>query len=443
MQRIDIINLVYLLSAVLFIYGIKGLTHPRTAVRGNLLGAAGMALAAIATMVGMDLTFEFIAIGLVVGTVIGALMAKRVEMTAMPELVAVFNGFGGLSSVLVAAAEVHRSGVSDPGAVVAISVATLVGSVTFLGSLIAYAKLAEKFISTNATTFPGQQAVNAALLAGAVGCAVWFGVSDGSPLAFWTLTGIGLVLGVLSVIRIGGGDMPVVISLLNSYSGVAAAAAGFVLLNNVLIVAGSLVGASGLILTNIMCKAMNRSLANVLFGTFEPASGGPSQDEVYAGKVKATSAEEVAMILEGIRRVMVVPGYGLALAQAQHAVRDLAKLLESRDIEVLYAIHPVAGRMPGHMNVLLAEADVPYDRLLEMDAANAMIEQTDVAIVLGANDVVNPSAREDPTSPIAGMPIIDVDKAKTVIVIKRSLSPGFAKIPNPLFAATNALMLFD
>jgi len=358
-------------------------------------------------------------------------------------MVALFNGFGGIASVLVAGAELMKdepSVASNPTvASIAAGLAGLIGGITFTGSLVAAGKLQELPQFKKPWSFGGQQVVNAVLL---VLCVVLIGLMLNGAGEFALLVAIALVLGVLLTSPIGGADMPVVIALLNSYSGLAAAAAGFVINNNVLIVAGSLVGASGLILTNIMCKAMNRSLANVLFAKLEPSAGGPSDEEVYAGKIKSTSPEEVAMLLDGVQRVIVVPGYGLAVAQAQHAVRDLANLLEARDVTVEYAIHPVAGRMPGHMNVLLAEADVPYDQLKEMDEINPTFSQCDVAIVIGANDVVNPVANTDPNSPIAGMPILNVSDARTVVMVKRSLSPGFAGIPNPLFAADNCLMMF-
>ena len=448
-------NLVYLIAAALFIFGIKGMTHPRTAVRGNLLGALGMFLAVVVTLINNDVNYAVIFAGMVVGIAAGAWMAVKVQMTQMPQLVALFNGFGGIASVLVAGAELLKpeltgaellkienlQNLTDPGvAAVATGLAGLIGSVTFTGSLIAAAKLQELPQFKKPFSFPGQKIVNAALVAGALVLTVL--MIDGSAVEFIPLVLLSLVLGVLLVSPIGGADMPVVIALLNSYSGLAASAAGFIISNNVLIIAGALVGASGLILTSIMCKAMNRSLAHVLFGTLEPSSSTPDADEVYAGKIKSTSAEEVAMLLDGVQRVVIVPGYGMAVAQAQYAVRDLANLLEARDVTVEYAIHPVAGRMPGHMNVLLAEADVPYDQLKEMDEINPTFAQCDVAIVLGANDVVNPVAITDPDSPIAGMPILNVHEARTVIMIKRSLSPGFAGIPNPLFAADNCLMYF-
>ena len=438
------INLCYLIAATLFILGLKGLTHPRTAVRGNLYGALGMLLAVVVTLFDREIAgFWLIAFGLIVGGAIGAVLAVKIQMTAMPQLVALFNGFGGGASVLVAGAVLAATEKSAMfGEMLTATAASgLIGAVTFSGSLVAFAKLQElDFVKD--IRFSGQQMCNLGLSVVAVGLALLMvNQIGGVSVWFWLMVLVSLGLGFLLVVSIGGADMPVVIALLNSYSGLAAAATGFVLSNTVLIIAGSLVGASGLILTRIMCVAMNRSLAHVLFGTLQPAAGSVSGDEVYVN-VKSTSADEVAMLLDVVRRVVIVPGYGMAVAQAQHAVRDLTNLLTSRDVEVEFGIHPVAGRMPGHMNVLLAEADIPYDRLKEMDEINPTMDQADVVIVLGANDVVNPVARTDPQSPIAGMPIIDVEKARTVVVIKRSLSPGFAGIPNPLFAADNTLMLF-
>jgi len=435
------INLAYVVAAILFINGLKGLTHPRTAVRGNLISSVGMLLAVVVALLANGLDYTLIIVGAVVGGLIGAIAAVRVKMTQMPEMVALFNGFGGGASVLVAGAAFLIA--REPNAQMTIStgLSGLIGAVTFTGSLLAFGKLAG-FITGKAVGFPGHKIFNALLGLGALGCVVWLTVDPAATEAYWIIVAMAAVLGVTLTLPIGGADMPVVISLLNSYSGLAAAATGFVLMNNVLIIAGSLVGASGIILTRIMCVAMNRSLTNVLFGTLGPSADGPSADDVYAGKVKSTSPEEVAMLFDTAQRVVVVPGYGLAVAQAQHVVRDLANILESRGITVEFGIHPVAGRMPGHMNVLLAEADVPYDRLLEMDDVNREMEQVDVCLDVGANDVVNPSARTDPQSPIAGMPIINVDKAHTVVVVKRSLSPGFAGIPNPLFAMDNCLMMF-
>jgi len=443
----SLINLAYLVASVLFILGIKGLTHPRTAVRGNMLGAIGMLLAVVVTLLARGLDFRWIALGLAIGSVIGVVAAVRVQMTAMPQMVAIFNGFGGIASALVAGAVLiltTRSGAAlSTQMTVATAASGLIGTVTFWGSMVAFAKLQElRLIPGGQVLFPGQRVVNATFALASLAAGAWLVIDPANLASYLVLCAVASVLGVLLVIPIGGADMPVVIALLNSYSGLAAAATGFVLDNNMLIIAGSLVGASGVILTTIMCKAMNRSLTNVLFGVLGPSEGSSTADEIYEGRITTTDADELAMILDGARRVVVVPGYGMAVAQAQHAVRDLANALTARGTLVEYAIHPVAGRMPGHMNVLLAEADVPYDALKEMDQINPSMQQVDVAIVLGANDVVNPLARTDPTSPIAGMPIIDVDKARTVVVIKRSLSPGFAGIPNPLFAADNTLMFF-
>jgi len=441
-----ILNIAYIIASVLFIFGLKGLTHPRTAIRGNLLGATGMLIAIVATLFSKEIiSYELIILGLVVGAAIGTVLALKIRMTAMPQLVALFNGFGGGASLLVAGSAlieaVSVSTLLSHQFTISTAASGLIGAVTFWGSLVAFAKL-EGLITGKPVYFPGHHVINAIL--GLI-CLVfaYLVVIEPSEIGYyWVLSGLASLLGISLVLPIGGADMPVVISLLNSYSGLAASATGFVLNNNVLIIAGSLVGASGIILTRIMCKAMNRSLTNVLFGLVGAETAEKGED-IYAGKIKATSAEEVAMLLESARLVVIVPGYGMAVAQAQYAVRDLMNLLESRGVEVQFAIHPVAGRMPGHMNVLLAEADVPYEKLKDLDSANALFPQTDVAIVIGANDVVNPLARTDPKSPIAGMPILDVDRAKTVVVIKRSLSPGFAGIPNPLFAADNTLMFFE
>ena len=447
-----LINIAYLLAAVLFIYGLKGLSSPRTAVRGNKLGALGMLLAIVATLVDRSIvSYEVILAGIVVGSAVGLVMALRVQMTAMPQMVALLNGFGGMASLLVAGAALVEAaagaGAATTSAPLQFSVATvatgIIGAVTFFGSMVAFAKLQE-IMSGQPVQFAGQKALNGLLLLAALVAGVMLVLDPTNIQLYWVIVGLASLLGVLIVIPIGGADMPVVITLLNSYSGLAACATGFVLNNSGLIISGSLVGASGIILTNIMCKAMNRSLANVLFaGVGAVVVSKTEADAVYAGKIKAASAEEIAMILDGARRVVIVPGYGMAVAQAQHAVRDLARLLESKGAEVEFGVHPVAGRMPGHMNVLLAEADISYEKVKEMDVINPTFEQTDVAIIIGANDVVNPIARTDPNSPIAGMPILDVDKAHTVVMIKRSLSPGFAGIPNPLFAADNTLMFFS
>ena len=446
-----LLNLSYLVASVLFIMGLKGLTHPRTAVRGNFLGAMGMLLAIVVTFLDREILgagtqgYVLILAAILVGSGIGAVLALRIQMTAMPQMVALLNGFGGGASVLVAGAALIDTDVAPSMMLlVATGVSGLIGGVTFSGSLVAFDKLQELFLPSKPIHFPAQQVVNAIVAVLALATFYWIitGGHDTRLLAYAVLVALALIGGLLLTLPIGGADMPVAIALLNSYSGLAAAATGFVLNNEVLIITGSLVGASGIILSQIMCKAMNRSLANVLTGNIGEASAGPAADDVYGGKVKSASADDIAIVLDGAQRVVIVPGYGLAVSQAQHAVRDLVNLLESKGTEVEFAIHPVAGRMPGHMNVLLAEADISYDKLKEMDEINPSFQQTDVAIVIGANDVVNPLARTDPTSPIAGMPILDADKARTVVVIKRSLSPGFAGIPNPLFAADNTLMYF-
>ncbi len=441
-----IINISYVVAAALFIFGLKGLSHPRKAVRGNLYGALGMLLAIVVTLLDRHIvSFEVILAGMVVGSLVGAILAIRVQMTGMPQMVALLNGFGGAASTLVAGAALIEIMIetTSPSLQMTISTAAsgIIGAVTFWGSLVAFGKL-QGVISEKSIVFGGQKFINAIVGLAAIAMSVLVVMHPEMQMYYWVVVGVASLLGILLVIPIGGADMPVVVALLNSYSGLAAAATGFVLNNNVLIIAGSLVGASGIILTNIMCKAMNRSLTNVLFGVMGPTGDTPSADDVYAGKVKSASAEEVAMLFDAAQRVVIVPGYGLAVSQAQHAVRDLTHLLEGRGITVEFAIHPVAGRMPGHMNVLLAESDIPYEQLKEMDEINPTFAEADVALVLGANDVVNPVARTDPKSPIAGMPILDVDKARTCVVIKRSLSPGFAGIPNPLFAADNTLMYF-
>lgn len=452
----SLLNLAYLVASILFVYGLKGLAHPRTAVRGNLLGALGMLIAVVVTLFHKDIIdYKLIFTGFVVGGAIGAILAIKIKMTAMPQLVGLYNGFGGGASLLVAGAawvetfalsqlgDTHAAAlmVNDQFRVATIA-SGIIGAVTFWGSLVAFGKL-QGLVTEKPVRYSGEQIVKVLLVLGSIFLGILLIQNPDRFVFYWYMVLVASVLGVLLVMPIGGADMPVVIALLNSYSGLAAAATGFVLNNNVLIIAGSLVGASGIILTNIMCKAMNRSLANVLFGGFGAVVETEKEGDIYAGKVKATSAEEIAMLLDSARRVVIVPGYGMAVAQAQYAVRDLVNLLESKGIEVEFGIHPVAGRMPGHMNVLLAEVDIPYDKLKELDEINPTFEQTDVVFVLGANDVVNPVAKTDPNSPIAGMPILEVSKAKTVIVIKRSLSPGFAGIPNPLFAADNTLMFFN
>ncbi len=435
-----LINLIYIVASVMFIFGLKMLSSPATARRGNLLSAGGMAIAVIVTLFDQQiLPLEYIAIGAVIGTVIGVAAARLVAMTAMPEMVALLNGSGGLASLLVAWGEYHRAAEISEFTAVVIAITTLIGGVTLTGSIIAWAKLSGK-MDGKPILFNGQQPANVGLLVAILVCIIAFTLlPTGSYIVFIVLIILAGVLGVLSVIPIGGADMPVVISLLNSYSGLAACAAGFVIENNLLIVAGALVGASGIILTNIMCKAMNRSLANVLFSGFGSVTQTAGSDE--QGEAKPISVDDTYPILEAATSVVVVPGYGLAVAQAQHAARELGELLESNGAEVRYAIHPVAGRMPGHMNVLLAEANVPYDQLVEMDDINPLMETVDVCMVVGANDVVNPAAREDETSALYGMPIINVDKARTVIVLKRSLGVGFAGVQNPLFFKDNTRML--
>ena len=448
-----LINLGYLAAAVLFIFGIKGMTTPKTAVRGNQLSAIGMLVAVVAALLDHNVVrFEFIIIGVLVGGAIGALIAKKVAMTDMPEMVASLNGIGGGASLLVAAANYLESQkLADMGQFtasydwsLAVIMSILIGAVTLTGSFVAVGKLKGK-IGDSSKVMLFKAIVKLCFLI-LIGGAAYFAIVDPlhSDMLVASLIVVCLILGVSLVMPIGGADMPVVVSLLNSYSGLAGAAAGFVLGNNGLIITGSLVGASGIILTTIMCKAMNRSLTNVLFGGSMAAAAGITKSEndaFYEGKVKFSSADELAMLLDGAQKVVFVPGYGLAVAQAQHATRELANMLEAKGCDVKYAIHPVAGRMPGHMNVLLAEAEVPYDQLVEMDTINPEFSQTDVAIVLGANDVVNPAASKDPASPIFGMPILDVHNAKTVVVVKRGLSPGFAGIPNELFIRDNSLMV--
>lgn len=444
-----IAELGYLVASACFIVGLKWLGSPATAPSGNRLSAWGMLIAIIVTLLDAQImSWSAIGVGMVVGSAIGLWMARTVQMTSMPQLVALLNGFGGAASVLVAGAEFLRAELRgeaipvETGVVIQLSL--LVGAVTFSGSMIAWAKLQE-VMTGRAITWTGQKLMTGAIGLGIIGLGGWQ-VSTVAPLstAFYLVIGLSLLLGILLVIPIGGADMPVVISLLNSYSGIAAAMTGFVINNHVLIVAGALVGSSGIILTRIMCKAMNRSLANVLFGAFgqgspAAAGGGASSEGLVA---RSVSVEDAAVQLAYAQQVIIVPGYGLAVAQAQHAVRELADLIEKNGGTVRYAIHPVAGRMPGHMNVLLAEANVPYEKLVDMEDINPAFEECDVALVIGANDVVNPAARSDPSSPIYGMPILDVDKARSVIVMKRGMNPGFAGIENALFFHPRTAMLF-
>ncbi len=437
-----LLDLAYIVSGALFILGLKRLGSPATARSGNALAALAMLVAAGATLLDRSIvTWGTLVVALLMGALVGILLARLVKMTAMPELVAVFNGFGGGASALVASAEYLRAGqVGDPGIAVGISVAigVLVGTVTFSGSFIAYGKL-QGIVTGRPVTWPLQRTLNLVLFLALVGVAVWMVAGEADPGLLAVVAALAFVLGTFLVLPIGGADMPVVVSLLNSYSGLAASAAGFAIGNPLLILAGALVGAAGLILTQIMCRAMNRSLANVAFGAF--GGGGVAAEEDGEKTVRRTSPEEAALLLAYARTVSFVPGYGLAVAQAQHELKKLTDLLRDRGVEVTFAIHPVAGRMPGHMNVLLAEADLPYDLLMDMEDANPQFPRTDVAVVVGANDVVNPLARQ-PDSLIAGMPILDVDRAKHVIVIKRSLSPGFAGIDNPLFYMDGSMMLF-
>lgn len=442
-----IIAVAYIISAGLFVFGLKYLSSPATARKGNFISAIGMFLAVVVTLWSRDvISFKWIAIGIVIGGVIGAVAARIVAMTQMPEMVALFNGFGGIASLLVGVSAFVLAPHAPLLTLVTIVLSVLIGGVTFTGSIIAWGKLSG-VVYQKAWLFPGQKIVNILLLLAVLASGLFLSVpglldlpASTQSILFYALIGISFILGVMAVMPIGGADMPVVISLLNSYSGLAACAAGFVIDNKLLIVAGALVGASGIVLTNIMCKAMNRSLANVLFSGFGATTTATGKAE--QGEVKPIVAEDAFLILEAASSVCFVPGYGMAVAQAQHVVRELGELLEENGCEVRYAIHPVAGRMPGHMNVLLAEANVSYDQLVEPEDVNPVMESVDVCVVIGANDVVNPAAREDETSPIYGMPIIDVDKAKTVFVLKRSMSAGFAGIDNPLFFKPNTRMLF-
>lgn len=436
-----IVNLSYIVAAVLFIVGLKLLSHPSTAKKGNLVSALGMFIAVVMTLVRQDIiSYELIFAGILLGGIVGAWLAKRVEMTAMPELVSLFNGYGGLASLMLGLSTLTIKEVES------LSVATmiiayfsiLIGGVTFSGSLIAWAKLGGRMAS-KAIIFPGQRLLYGLIIIAALAIPVLIATQAFDLNLFYVAIALALLFGILATIPIGGADMPVVISLLNSYSGLAATAAGLAIQNNILIVAGLLVGASGIILTQIMCKAMNRSLMNILLSGFaKPMEAG----EKIEGEIKSLSAEDAFYVLEAAQSVVVIPGYGMAVAQAQHAVKELQELLEDNGAEVAYAIHPVAGRMPGHMNVLLAEADVPYEQLYEMDAINPRIDTFDVAIIIGANDVVNPAAKEMKGSPIYGMPIIEAHRARNVFVLKRSASAGFAGVDNPLFFKENTRMVF-
>ena len=436
-------NALYVLSSVLFIFGIKRLSHPKTARSGNFISSMGMLIAIITTLVAYgNISLELVGLGILIGSIIGAFFAIRVEMTQMPQMVAIFNGFGGIASALIASAEyLNPDGILSTFSLSTISLSVFVGTLTFTGSFIAFGKL-QGFISGQPIVFSGQQILNGIIALFLVATAAFTVSTLDSINYFYILLALSAVLGITLTIPIGGADMPVVISLLNSYSGIAAASTGFVLNNNALIISGALVGASGLILTNIMCKGMNRSLANVIFGAMGLDQGSSENAEAKQINIKSYSTEEAAMIFDAAEKIIVVPGYGLAVAQAQHAVREVADFLSKKGKKVLYAIHPVAGRMPGHMNVLLAEANISYEQLKDLDEVNSEFEDCDVALVLGANDVVNPAARHDSSSPIFGMPILDVDKSQTVIINKRTMNTGFAGVQNELFGYDNSIMVF-
>jgi len=452
------VAIIYLVSAIMFIIGIKRLANPKTAVQGNRLGAFGMLVAMLAATLdfGVDIDglgvmtitahyWYVIVIALVLGTIVGMISGLKVQMTGMPQLVALLNGFGGLSSLLVAGVYLQQQpDMTSLNLVTLIAsfLSGLIGAITLTGSFLAYGKLQGlKWIPDQPVRFIGDLIIKLLGIAGLIALGIVFSVNPSTPLYIWIVIG-GFLLGILLVIGIGGADMPVVIALLNSYSGLAAAATGFVLNNLLLIITGSLVGASGIILSAIMTKAMNRSLVNVLFGGFGHISAPASKEDIYAGKVKQTSADEVAMILQSCQRVVIVPGFGMAVARASSAVKQLSDALEKNGIEVIFGIHPVAGRMPGHMNVLLAEESIAYEKMLDLDTVNPTFSTTDLVLVIGANDVVNPLAR-DPKSPIAGMPILNVDEARTCVVIKRSLGSGFAGLANPLFTYPQTLMLLN
>ncbi|HEX2722829.1 MAG TPA: NAD(P)(+) transhydrogenase (Re/Si-specific) subunit beta [Gemmatimonadaceae bacterium] len=445
--RQSAIAVAYIAAAVLFIFGLKRLSSPATARSGNQLAALGMMVALGATLLDRQiLSFWTIGIGMIVGAAIGTYFARTVQMTAMPQMVALFNGMGGATAALVSVAEYTRIartvGAIGAGESTSIVLGTIIGAVSFTGSLIAFGKLQE-ILSGKPLQFPFQRAINALLVLVLMGLGAAIVTGAGGAAVLWLLFAIALLLGAMFVLPIGGGDMPVVISILNSLTGLAAALTGFVLHNQMLVVAGVLVGASGTLLTLLMSNAMNRSVANVLFGAFGGASStAAASTDTAQRSIRQTTAEDTAIALAYARSVVIVPGYGLAVAEAQHTVRELATDLEKRGVDVKYAIHPVAGRMPGHMNVLLAEANVPYDQLLEMDQVNGEFAQTDVVLVVGANDVVNPAARDDPASPIYGMPILDVDRARNIIVLKRSMGHGFAGIENALFHHEKTRMLF-
>lgn len=438
MDNLILINIVYVIAAALFIFGLKLLGNPATARKGNMLSGLAMLVAIIVTLMDQNIvSYGWIMVSIIAGSAVGVYVSKKVEMTGMPELVSLFNGVGGLASAAVAIAAMVPSELSSGIASISV-IALIIGSVTFSGSLVAWGKLSER-VSGKPIVFNQQAIANYGLIAATILFSSLYVLNPSSLFFIVAVILLALAIGVMVVLPIGGADMPVVISLLNSYSGLAACAAGFALENNLLIVAGALVGASGIILTNIMCKAMNRSLINVLTSGFQEVV---TNEIVVEGEIKPISAEDAFYVFEAAQSILVIPGYGMAVAQAQHAMKELQELLEKNDAEVVYGIHPVAGRMPGHMNVLLAEADVSYDLLLEMDEVNPRMENFDIAIVIGANDVVNPAARELEGSPIYGMPVINADLAKNVFVIKRSMSSGFAGVDNPLFFKDNTRMIF-
>jgi len=437
------VSYTYILAATSFILALKWLSHPKTARRGVMVGEIGMLLAIVGTLISHEvMSYTWIMIAFFIGAAIGVPLAVFMPMTAVPQRTALSHAFGSLAAALVGSAH-YLLNTPDISTfhMIALVFEMLLGFLTFTGSMMAFGKLQE-ILPSNPMVYKGQNFLNFTLLGLAVASGVYMIIDPSALWMFPIFIILSLMFGVLLILPIGGADMPTVIALLNSYAGLSASLMGFVLDNKLLIVAGALDGASGLILSIIMCKAMNRSFTNVLFGAFGATTAAAKADDVYGGKVKSVSAEDVAMMFEGAQRVVFIPGYGMAVAQAQFAVRDLANLLQAKGTSVEYAIHPVAGRMPGHMNVLLAEASVPYDEMIEMDDINPTMPQVDVAVIIGANDTVNPIARTDPSSPIAGMPIIDADKARNVVVIKRSLSPGFAGIPNPLFAMPNTVMFF-
>jgi H+-translocating NAD(P) transhydrogenase subunit beta len=439
------INFVYLISAVLFMLGLKKLSSPATAKTGNKLSMFGMGLAIIATLADKDIiSVKMIIIGIAIGGIIGAVSAIKVEMTSIPEMVALFNGCGGAASALVALSEYQTAAgqFSSAFSMVTLLLSIIIGSLTFTGSLIAFGKL-QGLVASRPITYPGQQVINSILCLGTLGLAVAVFQNPNNITFFYIIIGLALLLGILAVIPIGGADMPVIVSLLNSYSGIAVSMTGFALNNNALIIVGSLVGASGLFLTKIMCDAMNRSLANVLFGAFGAVDeSSVAEASAQQGTMKGYEVDDVITVLENAESLIIVPGYGMAAAQAQHVVREMGDYLADQDVEVRYAIHPVAGRMPGHMNVLLAEADVSYDQLFAMEDINDDFSDTDVVLVIGANDVVNPGAKTNPESPIYGMPVLNVEESRTVVVLKRSMNPGFAGIENELFLKDNTMMLF-